>query len=172
MYLRFVSRELKKLEQTQAEVLIAAVMEDEKPPKGVAGMVDWRLCGQLSRLIKQGYFKGALGEVLLLPTKPALPFDKALLFGCGPAAQFDERAYIAVLTQVFSVLEGLKAGNAVVELPGRHLDLIPPARAVDVLLELVGQRLGQSVWTLVDAPQTQQTLNERRLRERRNLPAQ
>jgi hypothetical protein len=170
--LRFIARDLKKLDQASAEVLVAAVMQDERPPRGVAGLVDWRLCGQLSRLIKSGFFNGELGEMLILPSKPALPFDKVLLVGCGAREQFDERAYVAAVTKVISALQDLKAGQALVELPGRHLNVIPSARALDLLLELVGQENSaeqnlRSVWTLIDAPEVQKVLSERRMRERR-----
>lgn len=172
MELRFIARDLKKLDQSSAEVLVAAVMQDERPPRGVAGLVDWRLCGQLSRLIKTGFFTGELGELLILPSKPALPFDKALFIGCGLRADFDERAYVAALTKVISVLQGLKAGQALVELPGRHLNVIPSARALDLLLDLVAQQTPtdqspRSVWTLIDSPEVQKVLSERRMRERR-----
>jgi hypothetical protein len=172
MELRFIPRDLKKLDQASGEVLVAAVMQDERPPRGVAGMVDWRLCGQLSRLIKSGFFKGELCEVLILPSKPALPFDKALFIGGGLRAEFDERAFLAVVTKVLAVLQGLKAGQALVELPGRHSDIMPPTRALDLLLDVVPQETGmdhspRSVWTLIDAPEVQKALTERRLRERR-----
>lgn len=172
MELRFIPRDLKKLDQASAEILVAAVMQDERPPRGVAGLVDWRLCGQLSRLIKSGFFNGELGEMLILPSKPALPFDKVLFVGCGLRADFDERAYLAAVTKVISVLQGLKAGQALVELPGRHLNVIPSARALDLLLELVSQENSteqnlRSVWTLIDAPEVQKVLSERRMRERR-----
>jgi len=45
--------------------------------------VDFRLAGRISRLIAGGFATGALGEVLLVPGKPKLPFDKILLFGTG-----------------------------------------------------------------------------------------
>jgi hypothetical protein len=170
--LRFIARDLKKLDQASAEVLVAAVMQDERPPRGVAGLVDWRLCGQLSRLIKSGFFTGELGELLILPSKPALPFDKALFIGCGLRADFDERAYLAAVAKIISVLKDLKAGQALIELPGRHLNVIPSARALDLLLDLVGQdsveQSSRSIWTLIDAPEVQKVLNERRMRERRS----
>lgn len=167
--LRFATRDLKRLDQISSEVLVAPVMQDERPPRGVAGMVDWRLSGQVSRVMKTGFFKGELFETLLLPTRSALPFDKTVLFGCGPKADFDERAYLAALQRIRQVLAGLKAGHAVVELPGRHLDLIAAERAVDLLLEGVDDPTDQSVWTLIDAPLAQKTLSDRRLRERRRL---
>jgi hypothetical protein len=167
MDLQYVPRELKKLDQVIAEVLLAPVMQDERPPQGVAGMVDWRLSGQISRLIKTGFFSGAPGETLLVPTKPALPFDKTVLIGCGPKAEFDERAFLGVLAHFINILKGLKAGHAVVELPGRHLDAIAADRAIDLLLE---QPLPVNTkWTLVDGAEGQKVLSERRLRERRHI---
>ena len=167
MDMRFATRDLRTLDHLATEVLVAPVMEDERPPTGVASMVDWRLSGRLSQLMKRGFFGAKLGEVLLLPTRPRLPFDKALLIGCGPIAQFDERVYRAVLGTMVSVLEGLRARNAVVELPGRHLDLIAPDRAVDVLLECAAASADHDQWTLLDSQEAQKLLTDRRLMERR-----
>jgi hypothetical protein len=172
MELRFIPRDLKKLDQSSAEVLVAGVMQDERPPRGLAGLVDWRLCGQLSRLIKSGFFTADLGQTMILRSKPALSVDKALFIGCGVRADFDERAFLSVVTKIMSVLQGLKAGQALVELPGRHLDLIAPTRALDLLLEVVNQQeparqQPRPVWTLIDDPEVQKALNDRRMRERR-----
>ena len=169
MDLRFVPRDLKRLDQISSEVLVAPVVQDERPPTGVAGLVDWRLSGQVSRVVKSGFFLGELCETLLLPSRAVLPFDKTLVFGCGPKASFDERTFLTALDGIRSVLKGLKAVHAVVELPGRHLDLISAERAVDLLLERAQGDGDSSTWTLVDTPQAQQTLTDRRLRERRQL---
>src|SRR6185295_143107 len=97
--------------------LVVGLAADERPPHGVAGLVDWRLSGRVSRLIASGFARGEIGEVLLVPGKPKLPFDKVLLFGMGPTKDYSELAYRAVLERILRTLEGLRARTAVVELP-------------------------------------------------------
>jgi len=124
--LRFTLPQLRKLDLAGTEVLVCGLAEGERPPKGVAGLVDWRLAGRLSRLVASGFVSGALGETLLVPGRPKLPFDKILLFGVGTARDFSELVFRAVVEKVLATLEGLKARTAVVELPGRHFTAFRP----------------------------------------------
>jgi len=167
--LRFTQPSLRKLDLCGTEVLVAGLSSDERPPHGVAGLVDWRLNGRISRLIQSGFATGEIGDVLLLPGKPKLPFDKVLLFGIGSAAEFSELSYRRVLEKILKTLEGLRARTAVVELPGRHLDAVPAERAADVLLEVAGGRAEHDVWTLVDTAEAQRAITQHMIQERRRV---
>src|SRR5271165_3978270 len=114
MDLRFISPHLRRLDCASTEVLVTAILADERPPHGVAGLVDWRLRGRLSRLMQRGFVTGQLGEVVLLAGRPQLAFDKLLVFGVGERSAFGERVYRAVLTKILATLEGMRARTAVV----------------------------------------------------------
>jgi hypothetical protein len=167
--LRFTTPSLRKLDLAGTEVLVAALASDERPPHGVAGLVDWRLAGRLSRLIVSGFATGAVGEVLLIPGRPSLPFDKILLFGIGPRFSFDEAVYREVIEKILGTLAGLRARTAVVELPGRHLDRIGAERAAEILLESAGGRREHDVWTLVETPDAQRIVLQHMVQERRRV---
>ncbi len=169
MDLRFTLPSLRKLDLCGTEVLVAGLTTDERPPHGVAGLVDWRLSGRISRLIQSGFATGEIGEVVLVPGKPKLPFDKVLLFGIGSAAAFSELGFRRVLETMLKTLEGLRARTAVVELPGRHLDAVPAERAADVLLEIAGARSEHDVWTLVEPPEAQRAITQHMIQERRRV---
>ncbi|HEY1333477.1 MAG TPA: peptidase M17, partial [Myxococcaceae bacterium] len=49
---------LDALDPLPVDTVCLFVSEDERPLGGAAGFVDWRLCGQLSRLLVDGFFKG------------------------------------------------------------------------------------------------------------------
>jgi Cytosol aminopeptidase family, N-terminal domain len=66
-----------------AEALALFLADDERPLSGAAGFLDWRLGGELSRVLKAGFFVGAAGERLLVPTFGAVPATKAFAFGLG-----------------------------------------------------------------------------------------
>jgi hypothetical protein len=53
-----------------ADVLAVPVWSDLRPLRGAAGLLDWRLCGRLSQLLREGRLCGALGN-RLLPGGPA-----------------------------------------------------------------------------------------------------
>jgi hypothetical protein len=169
MELRFTLPQLRKLDLAGTEVLVCSFSEGERPPKGVAGLVDWRLAGRISRLVASGFVSGALGETLLVPGRPKLPFDKILLFGIGNPRDFSELVFRAVVENVLATLEGLKARTAVVELPGRHFDGIAPERAADVLLEMSASRPEHDSWTLVEPLEAQRVIAQQTVLERRRV---
>jgi len=167
--LRFTTPSLRKLDLAGTEVLVACLSSDERPPHGVAGLVDFRLSGRLSRLLQKGFATGALGEVVLVPGKPKLPFDKVLLFGIGERAAFDEARFGSVVQKILDTLASLRARAAVVELPGRHFDALPPERAADLLLESAGGRREHDVWTLIEPSDAQRVITQHMIQERRRI---
>lgn len=167
MELRFIAPTLSELDRAGMEVLVAPLFADERPPRGVAGLFDWRAAGRLSRLIQTGFVDGALGEVLMLPGKPALPFDKIIMLGAGVSAELDHGVFSGLVDRLLRTLEGLRARTAVVQLPGRHRDAITPESAADILLEAAADKPEHDVWTLVESPAGQRAITEHLLKKRR-----
>jgi hypothetical protein len=157
------------LDLSDTEVIVAALASDERPPHGVVGLLDFRLAGRISALIKSGFATGQVGEVVLIPGKPKLPFDKLLLFGIGRRQDFGDPVFRAVLDKVLRTLEGLRARTAVVELPGRHFEGISPERAADILLESAGGHKEHDVWTLVEPAEAQRAITQHMIQERRRV---
>lgn len=167
MELRFTRPSLRRLDLAGTEVLVAGLSTDERPLHGLVGLVDWRLCGKVSSALESGFASGRRGEVLMVPGRPKLSFDKVVLFGIGPLKDFSEHVYRAVIEQVLATLEGLRARSAVVELPGRHFGAIAPERAADILLELSAGRPEHDVWTLVDDADAERAVAQHLVQERR-----
>ncbi|MGC4067666.1 MAG: M17 family peptidase N-terminal domain-containing protein [Polyangiaceae bacterium] len=169
MELRFILPNLRRLDLAGTEVLLANLTEDERPIRGLAGLLDFRLQGKLSNLLASGFATGSLGEVLLLPGKPALAFDKLILFGLGPKSAFGDQVYRDVLERMLSTLEGIRARSAVVELPGRHFGAIGAEEAATILLDTVAQRPDHDLWTLVEPNEAQQIITQQVIVERRRM---
>ncbi len=167
MDLRFIAPHLRRLDRANTEVLVATTLIDERPPHGVAGLMDWRLSGRISQLMLDGFATGKLDEVLLLPGKPQMPFDKLLLFGAGSRVDFGERVFRQVLDRILSTLEGLRARAAVVELPGRHFGGVTADQATAILLETASSHPDHDVWTLVETPEAQRVISQQLVQERR-----
>jgi hypothetical protein len=170
--LRFTLPSLRKLDLIGSEVIVAGVAADEQPPHGLAGLLDWRMAGKISALIERGFITGAVEEVVLIPGKPKLPFDKVLLFGVGTRADFSEPVYRIVIEKLLGTLEGLRARSAVVELPGRHFDGIRPDRAADILLECAGNKPAHDVWTLAETLESKRVITQHMIQERRRIRAE
>lgn len=169
MDLRFSTPELRKLDLLGTEIIVSSIASDERPPHGVTGLLDFRLAGRISRLIQAGFLTGKVGEVVLIPGKPKLPFDKILLFGIGQRSEFNDPVFRTVLHKVLRTLEGLRARTAVVELPGRHFDAISPERAADILLESAGGQKEHDVWTLIEPAEAQRAITQHMIQERRRV---
>lgn len=71
------------LHRVRVDLLVVGFAEDERPLRGSAGLVDWRLCGALSRLIRAGRIGGARGEALLMPAGGGLRAGRVLALGLG-----------------------------------------------------------------------------------------
>ena len=66
-----------------AEAVVVGFHEDVRPLKGGAGVLDWVLCGALSRLIIEGRVRGMVGDVALLTNAGKLPARMVFLVGLG-----------------------------------------------------------------------------------------
>ena len=131
----FVEPNLHRLDEQTAELLIVCVWEDVRPLRGPAGLVDFRCGNPISRAIAQGFFGGALGETLMMPGAPRLPFDKIVALGLGSRGVFDEPRFRASVQRLRSVVSDLRARRAVAELPGRHGEIIGIDLALPVFQE-------------------------------------
>jgi hypothetical protein len=165
--LRFVPRVLRQLDDVSAEVIACGIYRDERPLTGLAGLLDWRLAGRLSRLVKEGFLVGEVGELLAMPVRPRLPFDKLLVAGLGPKSSFGEGAFRTVLERTMNALSGLHVKKAVVELPGRGDAAITAERAADILLDLIGDDERDAL-TFVEDPSDQQRIEKHAEARRRS----
>ena len=75
---------LKDLKNLAAEALIVGFYEDVRPLKGVAGELDWLLCGSLSALLLSKKLSGSLGDVALVTSQGKVPVQKIFMVGLGP----------------------------------------------------------------------------------------
>ena len=69
--------------------VVSPIYKDERPLSGVAGHVDWRLNGFISRLVMEERLIGDSGEWLLVHTQGRLPYTHLFLVGMGAK---DERS--------------------------------------------------------------------------------
>jgi hypothetical protein len=80
---KVILQDIKKL---ATDALIVGFYEDVRPLKGVAGELDWLLCGALSSLVLARKVRGSLGDVALVTSQGKLPSQKIFLVGLGPRA--------------------------------------------------------------------------------------
>src|SRR5690349_17921778 len=91
MHVHFVAPEAASLDRLRCEALVLPVLSDERPLRGALGLVDWRLCGLISKLVVAGSVRTDALEATLLPGRPKLTVDKVFLFGAGTTADLDPK---------------------------------------------------------------------------------
>lgn len=75
--------DLAGIDATRGDAIAVFCFVDQRPLKGVAGYLDWRLCGALSRAIESGRFRCEPGEVMLLPATGRIRDKRIFVFGLG-----------------------------------------------------------------------------------------
>lgn len=96
------------------EAICCFVLEDERPLGGAPGYLDWRLCGGLSKVLASGFFVGAPGDKLLVPTDARVPAKKVFAVGLGRTSAVTALGLEHALTAAAGMLT--KAGVASVAL--------------------------------------------------------
>lgn len=99
--------------------LVLTCFADDRPLRGLTGLVDWRLNGQLSRLLQRGFIDGHYQEVMLTPIAGRLPFDRLLLVGMGRRAEFHAQRFEDTCRFCFRTLVSLHVLRFAMALPGR-----------------------------------------------------
>jgi hypothetical protein len=82
-----VELDTQTLEWVSADVAVVGISPDDRPLRGGAGRADWRLCGDLTRLITSERLSGALGQAALLSAEGSLRSPLLLVIGLGRRAE-------------------------------------------------------------------------------------
>lgn len=81
--------------QGRVGALVAMLHSNERPLRGLAGILDWRFRGEISRAIRLGALEGAPGECAYLPIRARGKNPRVfhlILFGRGAADRSGVRA--------------------------------------------------------------------------------
>jgi hypothetical protein len=137
------------------DALVVPVWSVVRPLRGAAGLLDWRLCGRLSQMIRDGRLSGTAGEKLLLATS-RVPWQRVLAMGVGESIAFDDGTFRWAAACCLDTLRRIGACSFAIAFPGRDIDLIRPDRAMRGFLEALAQsELASGPWlerlTVIDA---------------------
>jgi hypothetical protein len=75
------------IDRQECQLVEAGFFEDERPLRGPAGLLDWRLNGAISREIINGRITGRFKETVIIPSNGRIQSPKILLIGLGRAAR-------------------------------------------------------------------------------------
>lgn len=145
---------LEHLDQLGCEALILPFFDDERPPRGTLGLVDWRFAGLVSRLIQRGVVRGEAGATSLLPARRRLPsIDKIFVLGLGPVDGFDAKRFEEAVQAILDLARRVKLRTMGLSLPGRSLDRIAPVPAIEAFLRIAEPLIDEATAiTILDRP--------------------
>ena len=149
--LTWAERELRSLDRLTGEIVVCSMFAEERPPHGIAGLIDWRLGGRLSRLCLSRFLTGGHQELLLVPGRPRVSFDKIVVVGLGAREGFDEARFHDALSRALRALVDLQVRRVTIDLPGRHAGAIDAAKALSILSSLVGLAGDATIATELEA---------------------
>ena len=158
MRVAFVQPELHRLDAIKSDALCLCLHREDWPLRGTPGLVDWRVCGHLSRLRETGWITCDEGEIVLMPLARRLPWERLLLVGMGASegGVSDERI-AARLHQLFDALERMRIFATVLHLPGRP-DRVAPERAMEILLRVAEAHPNHDEVVVVEAIEAQRAM--------------
>lgn len=129
---------LPQLDRLKADTLVLGIFEDVRPLKGAAGFIDWRLCGEVSNLLRNQTFRGEAGELLLISGRGRLPAVRIFLMGWGPVKGGQQQSR-ARCEQILRMVEQANSEQVAVALPEPCDTLIEETHSM--LRTKLGERL-------------------------------
>lgn len=85
------------------ESVVVLYFADQKPLDGPAALLDWRLDGQLTRMLLDGEIHGRAGEHVLLQNNGKLKADWTLFVGGGKWHGLCQETHAALVRHMLSV---------------------------------------------------------------------
>jgi hypothetical protein len=145
---RFIPCRMRDLDGCEGSLLVAGIFEDDRPSQGLAGLVDWRIDGLVSRIravtedpeldnphyegLVLGPFAAKEDEKLLFPADGRLSFFQILMVGLGRKKQYDSHRFRNTIRRILETAASLKAQQMTLQLPGWQAAGLPARRAADV----------------------------------------
>ena len=111
-----VSAILQDIKNIEADALIVVFFEDVRPLKGLAGELDWLLCGALSKLLLNDKLSGVLGDTALLTSQGKIPAQKIFMIGLGSRKTLSTASLRTAAKQASQALHSAGAVRGAIEM--------------------------------------------------------
>ena len=129
---------LQALDSLDVDGLVISLTTDERPLPGLAGFLDWRLCGEVSRFLLDNQFTGELGEKVLSIASGRIPAKRIFYIGWGSSKDIEKNAEASIALIASTLLEA-KVESCAVHLPEPVTPVLK--RAETELSKALGPRL-------------------------------
>jgi hypothetical protein len=128
----------------ESDLLITALFEDERPLRGTAGWIDWRLNGMLSCFLTESRLTGEEREKILIPSQGRILPGLILIFGLGKLKEYSYLSIRKKVPFIVETLKNLKISRLCLSFPyGEDLN-VDCGKLTEVFLEGLADSLDQS----------------------------
>lgn len=126
-----------------SELLITGFFQDEKPLRGTAGWIDWRLYGRLSRFLIEKRLTGGWEERILIPSEGRVGARLILLIGLGSLKDYSYLFVREIVSHLLDLIHPLKAHSLTFSLPYGEEYGVACDKLTAVVLESIADHLDQ-----------------------------
>jgi hypothetical protein len=106
---------------------LAVFVGPERPLQGFAGFADWRMCGAISRAIRNGFYDGGADEALLLPSGGRVRAGRIFCFGL-PVVPLQADGFLRAARQACEAVARAGSDSFAIAMPPFAGDLALAAR--------------------------------------------
>jgi hypothetical protein len=124
----------------ECELLVTGFFQDERPLKETSGLIDWRLNGMLSHLLKEGKMTGEWQETTLIPSHGRVIPQLILLLGLGKVRDYSTLRLRDLSPRLFQTLRNLKSSKVCLSFPSNERYKVDCGKSAEVLLEGMADR--------------------------------
>lgn len=114
--------------------LALGIFTDEKPPRGICGLIDWRINGFISREIKAGRITGEFREKVIIPFPGRIGAEILFLFGLGKLAEINYEKIYTSAYEIAEAVAGMKINDFAFDLPGENRSSLALAAVVESMI--------------------------------------
>lgn len=106
------------IDKMPSDTLVLSIFKDEKPLKGANGLVDWRLCGKISKLFMDKTLTGEYKECALYLSSRRMMAAKIFIVGLGESKEFNEERLNDVSHFIAQKLQSINVKQVSLAIPG------------------------------------------------------
>jgi hypothetical protein len=114
--------------------LALGIFADEKPPRGICGLIDWRLNGMISSEIKQGRISGEFKEKIVIPFPHRIGAEMLLLFGLGNSHDVNYDKIYNAAYLIAETIEGMSLHSFAFDIYGEDRSNLVTSNIVEAMV--------------------------------------
>jgi hypothetical protein len=110
------------------------IFADEKPPRGICGLIDWRLNGMISREVKQGRISGEYKEKIVIPFPQRIGAEMLLLFGLGNSYDINYDKIYNAAYLIVEAVDGMSLRSFAFDICGDDRSILAISNTVEAMV--------------------------------------